>query len=225
MKAIVDMSFNDELNAIYDVTTGGRCYYLSVRLLIYPLSTRLVYFSNRLKLHPNHLSMICAFFSVVCLYALFIGNYLNAFIFYYTRVVFDYADGALARYSRKTSPMGKVLERIIDEPFFLLTWILLAWHMHSMALRIYFLCSVLLYRYIVDLYIEPKFPLLARRAPVKKFFLDRGIVIGCGVFGVMEFWTILILACGLAPLILVPTILCNMDLMYRFYEIERYRTR
>ena len=219
-------TFKQEQEAITDVLTGSRCYYASVRLLVHPMSARTVYWANRWGLHPNIVSLACAFFSVVCFYCFYTEHFMAAFIFFYLRTVLDYADGALARYAKKFSDLGKWLDRIIDEVFYLGLWLLIAFKAGITGLGGYFLFSALLYRCVTDLYIEPRLPLLKGRARVKKFFLDRGIVVGCGVFTVMEFWTVFIFAIGLdRAYILIPVVLSNLDLLYRSYEIVKYKPK
>lgn len=137
------MSYKSEKESIMDVTLGGRCYYLTMRLLIHPLSMRLVYLSNKLKFHPNYLSLVCAIFSFLCLFNFSLGHFLQAFLFFYIRAVIDAADGALARYSSKISKSGKLLDRFIDEFFYWPLWILIAFKTESLILGAYFMISVL----------------------------------------------------------------------------------
>lgn len=220
------MSYRDEKEAIIDVTSGGRCYYLTVRLLIHPLSFRLVYLANKLRIHPNYLSLLCALFSVLCLYYFYMEHFLAAFILFYIRTIFDYADGALARYSSKLSKSGGILDRLIDEIFYLTLWIFIALKTESIVLGIYFMISVLLYRLIVDLFIWPRLDLLKKRSTIKKYFMDRGIIIGCGVATVLEFWVLFIFSIKVSKyLLIIPILLCNLDLLYRTYEIIRYGER
>lgn len=217
------MTFREQKASIYDVLTGSRCYYLSVRLLVHPMAARTVFWSNRWNWHPNHLSLACAFFSLVCFYYFFNGHYVTAFVFFYIRTFLDYADGALARYAKKFSTFGKWLDRIIDEIFYLGLWLLIAYKAGFTGVGGYFLASALAYRYAADYFVEPRLPLLQRRATIKKFFLDRGIILGCGVFTVLEFWTLLVFALGVPHIyIAIPVALCNLDLIYRVYEILRY---
>ena len=217
------MSYKDEKEAIIDVTKGGRCYYLTVRLLVHPLSFRFVYTANKLKIHPKYLSLACAFFSILCLYLFYTGHFLTAFIFYYIRTVFDYADGALARYSSRLSNSGKWMDRFIDEIFYSVLWIFIALKTGSITLGSYFLASALTYRLIVDLFIWPRVSLLKKRAAIKQFFIKRGIILGCGIFTVLEFWALFMFSIG-APkyFLIILTMFCNLDLIYRSYEIIRY---
>lgn len=217
------MSYKDEKEAIIDVTKGGRCYYLTVRLLVHPLSFKFVYIANKLKIHPNHLSLVCAFFSILCLYLFYAGHFLTALMFYYIRTVFDYADGALARYSSKLSNAGKWMDRFIDEIFYSVLWVFIALKTGSIVLGSYFLASALIYRLIVDLFIWPRITLLKKRAVIKQFFIKHGIILGCGVFTVLEFWVLFIFSIGVSKyFLIVPTVFCNLDLIYRSYEIIRY---
>lgn len=218
------MSFKREKEAILDVTTGGGCYYLTVRLLVHPVSTRLVYLASKLKIHPNYVSLICTVFSILCLYYFYTGKFLSSFVFFYIRMVLDYADGALARYASKMSKGGSILDRVIDEIFYLILWIFIALKLRSLMLGIYFLLSVLSYRLIVDLFVYPRLNSLVRRAPLKQFFINHGIILGFGVFAILEFWVLFIFFLGIPRYyIVLPVFLNNLDLVYRTYEVIKFR--
>lgn len=217
------MSYKDEREAIIDVTKGGRCYYLTVRLLVHPLSFRVVYLANKLKLHPNLVSFMAGLFSFLCVYLFYLGHYLGAFLCFYIRTVFDYSDGALARYSKKLSKGGKWVDRIGDEIFYITLWFLIASKIGSIKLGVYFLLSILFYRLIVDPIIFPRVHLLKRRAAVKQFFIDHGIILGFGVCTVLEFWVLFIFGIGVPRYyVALPILFCNLDLIYRTYEFIRY---
>ena len=58
---------------------------------------------------------------------------------------------------------------------------------------------------------------------MKQFFIDRGILIGMGVFTELEFWALAFFAIGVAPKYFwVLVLVNNMDLFYRWYEVIRY---
>lgn len=217
------MSYRKEKSNIIKVTKGGDCYYLTVKLFIHPLSSRIVYFANKYNIHPNYISFTCGLFSFLCLYLLYRNFFWLAFLLFYIRMVLDYADGALARYSHKTSKLGSIFDRLIDEAFFLPLWIIIALKTKYLPLGFYFLISVLIYRIVVDLYIYPKLKFLKKRAAIKQFFIDRGIILGFGTFTVIEFWSLFILALASNPyFLIIPIFLCNLDLTYRLYEIIKY---
>ncbi len=220
------MGYKDERETIIDATTGGRCYYLTVRLLVHPLTNRLVYLSSRLRLHPNYLTLVGAFFSVLCLYFFYTAYFRVAFVLYYIRTVCDYSDGALARYSNKVTKSGKLLDRITDEIFYLTLWVSIALETKSVWLAVYFFLSALLYRVVVDVFVESRVKLLeleGKRATVKQFFINHGILLGCGVCTILEFWVLFIFSFGVSRYyIIVPVFLCNLDLVYRIYEVVKY---
>ena len=93
--------FKTEKNKLLELTTGGKCYYPQMKILVYPVSSRIVYSSAKLGIHPNLLSIVGMFLSLACL--LFFQFRISglALLFYWAKTVIDYSDGVLARYRNK----------------------------------------------------------------------------------------------------------------------------
>ncbi len=215
--------FTEEKHRILESTTGAYCNYPSVRLFIHPFSIRIVYISAKLSLHPNLLSTVNIFISLSCLLFFLFHMYALSLLFFWARLVIDYSDGALARYTYKTSKFGDQLDKVTDYVCYLGLWILISLQLNSSFEKIFFLISCTAYLLCVHYYIIPRLVKLKRRAKVKQFFLDRGIVMGMGVFFELEFWSLVLFAIGVAPgYLFVLVILNNLDLLYRIYEILKY---
>lgn len=215
--------FSYEKEDILKLTTGAYCYYPSVRILIHPFSIRLVYFFAKLGMHPNLLSTIGIFVSLSCLLFFQSRMYGLSLLFFWGRLVIDYSDGALARYTNKTSKIGYRLEMVSDYGCYLGIWILIALQLNSFYEKLYLLVSCFVYMICVGSYIIPRLGKLKRRATVKQFFMNHGVLIGMGVFTEFEFWALVFFAIGIAPeYIWVLVLLNNLDLIYRIYEILRF---
>jgi len=146
-----------------------------------------------------------------------------ALLLFWGRLVIDYSDGALARYTDKTSKFGHRLDMVTDYVCYLGVWILIVLQLNSFCEQLYFLASCFAYLLCVQFYIIPRLGKLKRRATVKQFFMNHGILIGMGVFTELEFWALVFFAIGVAPKYLwVLAFINNMDLFYRLYEVVRY---
>lgn len=215
--------FSAEKDRILKLTTGGYCYYPQMKLLVYPVSIRVVYFSGKVGLHPIVLTLCCIISSVLCLISFWFELYLLSLFFYWARTVFDYSDGALARFTNKETKIGGYLDGYSDKVFYLSLWILITLSINTIIGKLYFIVSYLLYFIIVRFYILPRLGQLKKRAVVKQYFLDRGILIGIGIATELEFWSVVFFTVGLAPQYLwILVLLNNIDLLYRIYEILRF---
>ena len=205
---------------ILKLTGGVYCNYPSIKILIHPFSIRLVYFSARIGIHPNLLSSIGIIFSLLCLVFLFLGMYKLTFLFFWIRLVVDYSDGALARFTSKESKSGEILEFISDYGCYIGVWILITVQLPTYFLQYYFILSCLAYFLCVQYYVMPRLKYLSRRSKLKQYFLDHGIILGMGVFFELELWCLFFFAIGIAPEhLFFLIILCNLDLIYRIYEV------
>ncbi len=223
-----NLDFITEKEKILDQIVGGRCYYPDVRIWMHPFVVYLVYYSRKLKISPNALSITNLFVSIICLFCFYSNFFIAAFFLFWLRGILDCSDGALARYSNQTSKFGKILDSAIDWPFYISLWILVALKISNIYIAFYFLLSSILYVILVEYLIEPRLKNLVKRAPIKQYFLDRGFIIGFGVFTVLEFWTLALFALNNSfarEYIYVLVILVNLDLLYRIYETLRYKKK
>jgi archaetidylinositol phosphate synthase len=207
---------------LYQLTSNGNCYYLQMKIFVYPISTRLVYYTGKIGLHPIYLTILVGLFSVLCLIFYHIQMYSFALMFFWARTVLDYSDGALARYTNKESRVGGYLDGNIDKSFFIALWVLVALQLPTMAFKAYFLTSCFAYLFIIDLFVMPKIGQLKKRAWLKQYFMDRGILIGMGAYLELEFWILVFLALGFEQhYILILLVLNNLDVVYRMFEVRK----
>jgi len=221
-------NFEIEKEKILDQIVGGRCYYPDVKIWMHPFTIILVYYSKKLNVSPNALSLLNLFISIICLFFIYTNNFLLAFVLFWIRAILDCSDGALARYADQTSKFGALLDKAIDFPFYISFWLLIALKLPNIYYSIYLLSSAFLYLLLVEYYIEPRLLKLDKRAPVKKYFIDRGYILGFGFFTVFEFWTLAVFAVNVnyaLQYLFVLIILTNMDIIYRLYEVIRYIRR
>ena len=69
---------------------------------------------SKLPLFPNHYTLASVFLILFSFYFLVKVQVLPAFIFFLTAALFDFIDGAVARYSQRTTKIGAYLDTICD---------------------------------------------------------------------------------------------------------------
>jgi len=215
-------SYKEKKKQLYQLTTNGECYYLQMKVLVFPISTRLVHYSAKIGLHPTSLTILNGLFSVLCLLFIHTQLYFWALVSFWARTVLDYSDGALARFTKKESKVGGYLDGNIDKQFFIILWVLIALQLPTVIFKAYFLISCFAYLYIIDLYVMPKLGKLKKRSWLKQFFMDRGILIGMGAYIELEFWILVFLSMSIAPqYLLILLLVNNMDVAYRVFEVKK----
>jgi phosphatidylglycerophosphate synthase len=219
-------SYRNSLGDIRSVTRGWNCYYPEIRLLIHPASVRLTWIFCFLRVTPNTVTVIGGIFSGVCLWLFINESYFQALLCYVFRLILDYTDGALARYSGQTSKHGALLDRIVDYLFYVSLWITMGVALDSLVGAFVLVAAASSYILVVDYVVYPRLHLLKRRAAIKQYFLDRGLIIGFAPFGVFELWGLLFFVFSL-PLNFfnILSALVIFDLGQRVYESLRYATK
>jgi phosphatidylglycerophosphate synthase len=216
--------FKEVKQKILEITTGGNGYYIQMKLLVYPVSIRVVYLASKYGIHPNVLTGFSGLFSVICLILFWNEMFALSLVSFWIRTVFDYSDGATARFTNRESKIGGILDGTIDKIFYVSLWMLISLTTSSEILRYYYWISYILYFVVVQYFILPRLGFLKNRAPLKQYFLDRGVLIGIGIATELEFWSLVMFAFGVgSEFIVVLVALNNIDLIYRVYEILRYQ--
>tara|TARA_X000000368_G_C23009142_1_gene702680 strand:+ start:901 stop:1554 length:654 start_codon:yes stop_codon:yes gene_type:complete len=196
-------------------------YYIEFKILIHPLAILFTYFFQLIKISPNFVSSMNILFSIFCLYAFIHDEYLIALLTYWIRTILDYSDGALARYTSKTTRFGKYFDLCIDWSFYVSLWVLVALN----HVNIWFIFFIpLTYILLVDFIIEPQIKNLKKRDFLKNYFMKKGIIIGFAPFGIFELWILFLHAFININdnVIFILTFLVLVDLIYRFSEIIIY---
>lgn len=175
---------------------------------------------------PNAITLLSAFWAGLSFYCIYLGHYVVAGILFLLYSLFDHIDGMLARYKNLSSKLGKFLDVSVDTLVFNGIFIFLfACELISLQACIFALVMMNLYNCITSFYILKELRKLGhiKRFGLKKWFLDRGFLLGidasllailiaCGImFGAFEF------ICYLVGGIFLS------DLCYRLVELWRNR--
>ncbi len=213
--------FSDKKQKILSCIRNYDIYYIEFKLIIHPFAIYFTYFFHLIKFSPNNVSFINLLVSSCCLYYFYFDHFLISFILYWFRTVLDYSDGALARFNSQSSKFGKYLDLIIDWLFYPSLWILIILNKPEL----WFLAFLLLFYVLtVDFYIEPRIKLLKKRASLKEYFMQRGLLIGFAPFGLFEMWLLFLFSIFSFndQIFVLLSFLVFVDLIYRLYETVRY---
>ena len=216
-------SYREALPKIRELTRGWGCYYPEIRVLVHPISTRITYMFSRIGVSPNMVTYIGILFSAASIFFFYESQYIASFICYAIRLIMDYADGSLARYTQTFSNYGARLDLISDYFFYLSFWGAICIKLEDITQSAILVSVALLYVLVVDYYVEPRLKTLSRRATLKKYFMNRGIILGFAPFGVFELWSIVFFIFAIPSnfYIVLPTFVA-IDLVSRAYEIFRF---
>lgn len=111
----MNSSRKERLQQIETATNYGRSYYLCKA---YTLPSReITLLAGRINLHPNHLTLCSLAIGLAAAWFFLKGGRWDLFtggLLVYLSYVFDYADGQLARWTGRVSPLGGWLDQVSD---------------------------------------------------------------------------------------------------------------
>lgn len=216
-------SYKEALPKIRELTRGWGCYYPEIRILVHPFSTRITYLFARIGIAPNFVTYIGTIFSVACIWFFYHEQYAASFLSYAIRLILDYTDGSLARYTKTFSNFGAKLDLICDYIFYVPFWIVVCFKLEILTFILQLLLAASIYVIVIDYFVEPRLKTLSRRASLKQFFINKGIILGFSPFGILELWSIVFFAINIpTEYYTILPLLVSADLLYRVYEIIKY---
>ncbi|EAK0812217.1 CDP-alcohol phosphatidyltransferase family protein [Campylobacter sp. IFREMER_LSEM_CL292] len=178
---------------------------------------------SKTPIKPNHIT----FFSLVLIIISFLAIY-NHFTFlagglYFIYCILDCLDGMLARYKDLRSQFGSYLDKVVDHigfnGIFIMAYI-------ASYISLFECCLVIicmnLHRTICPYYILKNLRKIKniKRFGVKKYFLDRGFILGIDA-------TLLVILISIGLIFNIFSLICYLlsflfifDLVYRFFELR-----
>lgn len=202
---------------IKNVLTGNKLTYPDIKIFVHPLANFLVILFDFLKISPNFVTILCFGSSVMSLFFFIENNYFQALFFFWARIIIDYSDGCLARYTNNTSDFGAKLDRGLDYFFYFSLWLIFFIKLKSF-MNYYFIFSVIFYFIFVNYYLEVKVKKKRFYTKIKNFFIKKKIIIGISSMCQLEFYSLLLLAIDYESIIFYLITLHNLDLVLRYYE-------
>lgn len=172
---------------------------------------------------PNMVTITNIILSFVMFYLAYNKYYVTVALLIQVYLFLDILDGNLARYKNMKSKLGANLDNINDSIFY--NGIFIALGINSVGWY-YILAVVTLisaYRIIPTYYIVPRLRKLkvVERKGIKKYFMDRGYIIGMDL-GTLDIISSIMLLFGLVKYLYIILIFGYVfDIIYRIIELKR----
>lgn len=186
------------------------------RYILIPLASKTNITPNQVTLFSLMLSLL----SFVCIYFDCLGLASFLYILY---SFCDHIDGMLARYKKLSSKFGKYLDVFVDNIAFNFVFIIVY---ISFDVSIYYVVFVIvmmnLHGIVATYYIVPKLKTLKniQRFGIKKWFFDRGFILGidASLLGILI--TIMLFSGSFAFFMLFIGCVFLFDMLYRLHELK-----
>lgn len=173
---------------------------------------------------PNMVTSANIIFSFVMFYLAYSEHYILFALGIQFYLFLDILDGNLARYKNMRSKLGGTLDTICDNLFY--NGMLIAVGINRVS-WLYILSAVFLlnaYGWIATYYIVPRLRKLKviERNGLKKYFMDRGYIIGMDL-GTLDIIMTLFLLCGHMLNVMFVTIIFGyiVDMIFRIAELKK----
>lgn len=192
-------------------------YFYTVKVVnpLLPVIAKTFITPNMVTLCNSFLAMFIFYFSYLqkfCLVALLIQVYL----------FLDILDGNLARYKNMKSALGAKLDSINDKTFYTLVYFFIGYKAVPLFLILGVALLINLYGIIATYYIVPRLRKLNKieRHGLKKYFMDRGFIIGMDLGTIDILTTVFLLLNLIQPLYIVLVVGLIFDIVYRLRELK-----
>lgn len=208
-----------------DQRLESKSYYLTeylVRVLI--IQKFILLPLAKTPITPNCITFLGAVFASLSFYCVYLGHYIGGGLLFLLYSLFDHIDGMLARYKNLSSKLGKFFDASVDNLVFNGIFIFLfLCELISLQACIFVLVMMNLYNCITSFYILKELRKLRhiKRFGLKKWFLDRGFLLGidAGLLGILIALGIMLGA--FEPMCWLVGSIFLFDLCYRLIELMR----
>ena len=201
-----------------------RTMHIAESFYTYHVVEPLLPYIGRTFVTPNMVTSLNIIFSFVMFYLAYREHYILFALGIQFYLFLDILDGNLARYKNMRSKLGATLDTICDNLFY--NGMLIAIGINRVS-WFYILTSVFLvnvYGWIATYYIVPRLRKLKtiNRSGIKKYFMDRGYIIGMDL-GTLDIIITLFLLFGhkLKLMFIVISIGYILDIIFRIAELKK----
>lgn len=172
---------------------------------------------------PNMVTVVNIIFSFLLFYEAYNRNYIFCAIGIQVYLFLDVLDGNLARYKNMKSKLGAKLDYWCDTFFYNLIFIFLGINRVSWMLIICVIALVNLYGIIATYYIVPRLRKLKviKRSGIKKYFMDRGYIIGMDLGTLDIIMSICLLFSWINFMFFIIIFGYIFDITFRLLELKR----
>lgn len=173
-------------------------------------------------LTPNMVTIFNSFLAMLIFYLSYLQKYTIVALLIQLYLFLDILDGNLARYKNMKSDFGAKLDSINDRVFYTLVFVFIG----AKSVPVYLILGVIflnnLYGIIATYYIVPRLRKLdaIERRGLKKYFMDRGLIIGMDLGTIDILTTIFLLINVIKPLYIVLILGLLSDIAFRLVELK-----
>lgn len=170
---------------------------------------------------PNMITIGNILYSILLYYWAYHNHFLLVAIGIQLYLFLDILDGNLARYAQLQSKLGAWLDNTYDRIFYTLFFIFLGIHNVDYILIFILVIFINLYGWIATYYIVPRLKKLSeiKRRPLKKWFMERGFIVGMDVGTLLILTTLFLLFEQVHLLFIVLIIGIMLDIFARLTEL------
>ncbi|MCV3428666.1 CDP-alcohol phosphatidyltransferase family protein [Campylobacter sp. IFREMER_LSEM_CL1904] len=185
--------------------------------------SRILPFLAKKNIHPILVTFLNTLLFPFILYCLYHNHFILGALLVQCYALIDHTDGMLARYTNKKTYIGSRLDRINDNIFFNMIFIVLTFSTH---ISIYFMILVLLsmniHNFFGMFYFAKKLRKLKKiqRFGVKKWLLDRNFLLGMDCSMMLFLVSLFLLFGKIKAMFCVIASLYIFDLIYRLIELK-----
>ena len=171
---------------------------------------------------PNMVTLCNSLLALFIFYMSYLQRFSIVALLIQVYLFLDILDGNLARYKNMKSALGAKLDSINDKTFYTLLFVFIGYKTVPLSLIFGVVLLINLYGIIATYYIVPRLRKLTRveRRGLKKYFMDRGFIIGMDLGTIDILTTVFLLLNLIKPLYVVLILGLIFDIVYRLGELS-----
>lgn len=171
---------------------------------------------------PNMVTIFNSFLALLIFYLSYLQKFSIVALLIQIYLFLDILDGNLARYKNMKSALGAKLDSINDKIFYTLVFVFIGYKTVPLSLVLGVAILINLYGIIATYYIVPRLRKLTKveRRGLKKYFMDRGFIIGMDLGTIDILTTVFLLLNLIKPLYVVLILGLIFDIVYRLGELS-----
>ena len=176
---------------------------------------------SKTPITPNMVTIFNSFLAIFIFYLAYNQKYIGVAILIQVYLFLDILDGNLARYKNMKSDLGAKLDNINDRIFYTLIFVFIGIGEVPLYLIISVVLLINIYAILATFYIVPRLRKLntVERFGIKKYFMDRGFIIGMDLGTVDILTTLFLLLDKINILYMVLTVGFVLDIIVRLIEL------
>ena len=176
---------------------------------------------SKTPITPNMVTILNSFLALFIFYLAYNQKYIGVAILIQVYLFLDILDGNLARYKNMKSDLGAKLDNINDRVFYTLIFVFIGIGEVSLYLIISMVFLINLYAILATFYIVPRLKQLetVERRGLKKYFMNRGFIIGMDLGTVDILTTIFLLLDKINILYMILIVGFVLDIIMRLTEL------